>query len=531
MRRIFDKGRRSFLVACTVACTALVRADSPAIGGACEFGTDRFGERLHVVGDGLVIVASPYADGGAGWCGVLDPSTCEIVQSWVGAPGTALGSALAHADLDRDGRTDLVIAAPGSITGEIPGEVRIHRGLEGGFSQEPTYRLTERQPGESFGSSLLAFDPDGDGWLDLAVGAGTFSGRWTFEGAVHLYRSRVGGPAAMPWGILTGRATGAAFGRSLDAADFDGDGRDDLLVGSPEGSWGQNREGRAEIFLGTGSGLSSFPSWAVEGGEPYAYFGFSVGATPLDSGEGGVLWAVGAPGVAGGRGRCSVYRGPGLPVSPDLVRSVDEVGAWFGGAIEPVSGRACPSAALAVSSPGAGAGDGRVEVVVWDPRDQRYRWGTAMAGEAAGYLGTSLSSGPGGLWVGAPWEETPVGRGSVHRWTRPSFAFEDDSLHVLVDPGGAPPTQALEPPWTLLLSPQPVGPRTVVQFVGDVPCRLEWTTLAADGRRLGTGTLHGGDRLAWSEAMSGGARTGWLTVSDGTHRRTVRWVWSPSSGR
>ena len=538
MSRIPDTGCRSFirssffvpslgacLVAATLASTVVCAGDSLRSGADCEFGVDRFGERIHALGDQLVVVSSPFADGGAGWCGVLDPWTCELLQSWAGAPGSGLGTAIGHADIDRDGRDDLVISAPGSITGEVRGEVLVHRGLDEGFEQEPSYRLVERVSGESFGVSLLTFDPDGDGWQDLAVGAGTYSGVWSFEGAVHVYRSRASGPDSIPWVTLTGRATAAAFGRALDSADFDGDGRDDLLVGSPEGSWGQNREGRAEIFLGTGGGLSAFPTWSVEGGEPYAYFGFAVGVAALPPGDGRALWAVGAPGVGGTRGRCSVYRGPGFPVAPDIVRSVDEPGAWFGAAIEPVVTSVCTGPVLAVSSPGSGAGNGRVDVVGWDRCDGTYRWGTVMDGTSAGYLGTSLSASPSGLWIGAPWETTSSGRGAMHKWSRPSLTPQDDSLLVLTGPDVPVPAQApTGPPWTVVLSPQPVRDGAVLSVIGEAHCELEWTSLGADGRKLAGGLLRSGERIRWSEEMSQGARTGWLTFSDGRDRRTIRWV-------
>ena len=98
----------------------------------------------------------------------------------------------------------------------------------------------DAEPGESFGAALVFGDFDGDGHDDLAIGV---PGEEDAVGAVHvLYGSGLGlGLARQQFfsqnnvgGGSDGDAEdGDAFGFALAAGDFDGDGFDDLAVGSP----------------------------------------------------------------------------------------------------------------------------------------------------------------------------------------------------------------------------------------------------------------------------------------------------------
>ena len=552
MRRTFDalflsrrvlRGRRGThlrrvlrIWLASVGVTALVSVDSESL--ACDSEIERFGERLLALDETRIVIASPFARDGAGWCAVVDMETCEVLQYWEGAIESNLGWSLGKGDFDGDGCVDLVLGAPGTVTGTVAGEVQLLRGTGSGW--EAWRRLGEFRPGERFGESVLVFDPDGDGNLDLAVGAGTYTGQWTYEGAVRLFRSFGAGLEESPSWLQTGRSVGAGFGRALSSGDFDGDGRDDLLVGSPEGSWGQAREGRAEIFLGGGGGgLAGLPSWSVEGGEAYAYFGLSVAVFPV-SGNGraagtNLAWAVGAPGTDGGRGRVDLYRGPGLPAVPSASRRETATGAWFGTVLAPTwtPGRS----AIAVGAPGAEGGSGCVHVVAWNRCQDAFTWTGATSGVEGARLGSALSAAEGVLWMGAPWETTPEGIGSVHLWRGPDAG----SLAQLARPceGGGPPWPGRPDGtpvrnWRVSLAPQPIGLDTQVRVLGDPPCVLDWECVGPDGRRLAAGSLGSSDSLPWENLWSGSAVrpvTGWLVVSDGIARDVVRWVDLAQRGR
>ena len=105
-----------------------------------------------------------------------------LTQAGRGVPGVdepkdAFGTSLALADLNRDGFADLVVGAPGENRGS--GRVTVVHGAKGGWrtSGNRTYdQGTRGIPGKAelsdrFGSSVTLLDHDGDGRLDLDVGA------------------------------------------------------------------------------------------------------------------------------------------------------------------------------------------------------------------------------------------------------------------------------------------------------------------------------------------------------------------------
>jgi hypothetical protein len=110
--------------------------------------------------------------------------------------------------------------------------------------------------GDEFGAALAIGDFDGDGKMDLAIGAPGASRPSPVlqprSGYVALYR---GDSSAMvsPWSTLasTGLAqarVGDRFGAALAAGDLNGDGKADLAVGAPETA--STKIGAVYVFVG-----------------------------------------------------------------------------------------------------------------------------------------------------------------------------------------------------------------------------------------------------------------------------------------
>ncbi len=133
----------------------------------------------------------------------------------------------------------------------------------------------------------------------------------------------------------------ANFGWSVSSAgDVNGDGFSDVIVGALWWDGEATDEGRAYLFLGSGTGLGVTPAWTADptnqgGGR----FGYSVSSAGDVNGDGFADVAVGAPQMTGeftNEGRVYVYHGSptGLPASADWTAdSADQGNAWFGRSI------------------------------------------------------------------------------------------------------------------------------------------------------------------------------------------------------
>ncbi len=79
----------------------------------------------------------------------------------------------------------------------------------------------------------------------------------------------------------------AKFGDSLSSSgDVNGDGYDDLIVGAHLFDSGQVEEGKAFVFFGSASGLSTTAGWTAETGMDNTYFARAVGSAGDVNGDG-----------------------------------------------------------------------------------------------------------------------------------------------------------------------------------------------------------------------------------------------------
>ncbi|MFI7464679.1 FG-GAP and VCBS repeat-containing protein [Nonomuraea sp. NPDC049646] len=201
------------------------------------------GHPLDFDGDGRadIAVAAPYDDSRAGSVTVMYGSGRTVKLTQPGAePGDAFGSALAVGDFDGDGCADLAVGVSEEFAGKrVPGAdgngvVQIFDGSPAGLV--PGEELAPARRGsDRFGAALAAGDLDGDGRDELAVGSPSHAS----GGAVTVYGMK--GRKAYQITQKTSWVRQAAnvtdqWGAALAAGDFDGDGRDELAVGAPADS-------------------------------------------------------------------------------------------------------------------------------------------------------------------------------------------------------------------------------------------------------------------------------------------------------
>lgn len=180
----------------------------------------------------------------------------------------AFGSALAVGDLNGDGFPEVLIGAPGQEGhAGVVGRVWIFRGVEGGFSREPAQVLTDGQPGARFGAAVsIVADLNGDGRSEVLVGSPRFDGEFLDEGRVALYLGSAGVPNRLPDWILLGGRSGSGCGHAVaGVGDVNGDRLGDFLVGSPEFGGRSRGEGRVDLFFGATQGYALGEAFQVDG--------------------------------------------------------------------------------------------------------------------------------------------------------------------------------------------------------------------------------------------------------------------------
>ncbi|XP_008260728.2 phosphatidylinositol-glycan-specific phospholipase D isoform X2 [Oryctolagus cuniculus] len=235
--------------------------------------------------------------------------TSPSASYYLSSPYARLGWTMVSADLNQDGYGDLVVGAPGySRTGHIQiGRVYLLYGTDLGLppidldlDKEAHVILEGSQPAGRFGSALAVLDFNKDGALDLAVGAPSVgSEQLTYRGAVYVYfGSRQGRMASSANVTISCQDVYCNLGWTLLAADMNGDGAPDLVIGSPFAPAGGKQKGIVAAFY---SGPSQSDKgdldveaadWKVAGQEDFGWFGYSLHGARVDNRS---LLLVGSP--------------------------------------------------------------------------------------------------------------------------------------------------------------------------------------------------------------------------------------------
>jgi hypothetical protein len=183
-------------------------------------------------------------------------------------------------------------------------------------------------PSNSFGRSVAgAGDVNGDGYSDVVVGAHGYGG---FAGRVYVYAGSADGLDPVPMLVATGKDTNGHFGYSVGTAgDVNGDGYDDLIVGSDGQS---NNTGRVTVYPGSMSGLSTTPIFTATGEGEHHHFGYSVSTAGDTNRDGYDDVIVGAYHYNDFTGRVYVYPGNanGLSITPILTATGEGPASFFG---------------------------------------------------------------------------------------------------------------------------------------------------------------------------------------------------------
>ncbi len=262
--------------------------------------------------------------------------TTAVPVAWDTDTRGRLGSAGAICDLDGDALGDLVLGAktadPPDLNNAGAAIVELGPLTATSYTPSAAQMIGGENDEDGLGSAIACADLDDDGVQDLVLGAPTH-GSAISEGAVFIRHGPI--TASLGTGLdTTGQdhriyssSAGDYAGLAVATGDFDGDGKDDLVVGVPEGFFTAGSAGRVVLIQGPMTGSTDL---STSGGiELLGSGNDTVGLTLLAAdvlGSDGiddlVLGATGLDGVLGDEG--GVYLLQGYDTTASGITAVGE---------------------------------------------------------------------------------------------------------------------------------------------------------------------------------------------------------------
>jgi hypothetical protein len=276
--------------------------------------------------------------------GIADGTPASAAAQLESNQGSArLGFSVAGAgDVNGDGYADVIVGAYAYNAGEgSEGAAFVfHGGASGVGNGTPANAEATLQSDEAnalLGVSVAgAGDVNGDGYADVIVGASSYSGAQSGDGAAFVFHGSETGitdgtPASADTHLASDQAN-ADLGRSVaGAGDVNGDGYADVIVGAPQYDAGHSNEGAAFVFLGGPAGIvdatSASAAAHLEPDQATANMGWSAAGAGDVNGDGYADVIVGSQWYDAGQtneGAAFVFQlgNDGAPARPVLSRQL-----------------------------------------------------------------------------------------------------------------------------------------------------------------------------------------------------------------
>jgi len=188
-----------------------------------------------------------------------------------------MGYAITTGKFKKDGGIVIVGGAPRGD--ELKGKVLMYDSASPDFAMfSSQIRSPSQQAGSYFGASLGAADINGDGFADLIVGAPQYANTKPNQGAVYVYLNNQEGGLVYTNQEFVGTHEDGFFGYSIGSVgDLNGDAMQDIAVGAP---WAGDK-GIVYLYYGTKSKdtplvlKQTITPSDIKGGAAFDGFGFS----------------------------------------------------------------------------------------------------------------------------------------------------------------------------------------------------------------------------------------------------------------
>jgi hypothetical protein len=182
----------------------------------------------------------------------ISPFWSSAIENRNGRESVKLDATTAG-DVNGDGFDDIILGVLNDFNG---GYAQSYYGSTNGLSADADWQV--------FGSEFTSFDShfahsvstagdvNGDGYSDVIVGAYGNDIDQTYEGTVFVYHGSYNGLSTSVNWSAESNSDNSDFGYCVSTAgDINGDGFSDIIIGAPNFTNGQSREGAAYIYYGS----------------------------------------------------------------------------------------------------------------------------------------------------------------------------------------------------------------------------------------------------------------------------------------